>query len=35
MIAAICLRHGATPATRKTKDFEGLDLTLVNPFEGA
>ena len=35
MIAAICLRHGATLATRNTKDFEGLDLTLVNPFEGA
>lgn len=35
MIAAICLQHGATLATRNTKDFEGLDLTLVNPFEGA
>lgn len=34
MIAAICLQHGATLATRNTKDFEGLDLTLVNPFEG-
>jgi len=34
-IAAICLSHGATLATRNTKDFEGLDLTLVNPFEGA
>jgi predicted nucleic acid-binding protein len=34
MIAAICLTHGATLATRNTKDFEGLDLKLVNPFEG-
>jgi predicted nucleic acid-binding protein len=33
MIAAICLSNGATLATRKTKDFEGLDLRLVNPFE--
>ncbi|WP_137129852.1 type II toxin-antitoxin system VapC family toxin [Rhizobium sp. FY34] len=33
MIAAICLTHGATLATRNTKDFEGLDLHLVNPFE--
>ncbi|WP_377297547.1 type II toxin-antitoxin system VapC family toxin [Rhizobium sp. SGZ-381] len=35
MIAAICLVHGASLATRNTKDFEGLDLRLVNPFEGA
>ena len=35
MISAICLQHGATLATRNTKDFEGLDLKLVNPFEGA
>ncbi|MFT4184249.1 MAG: type II toxin-antitoxin system VapC family toxin [Rhizobium sp.] len=34
MTAAICLAHGATLATRSTKDFEGLDLKLVNPFEG-
>jgi hypothetical protein len=34
MIAAICLTHGATLATRNTKDFAGLDLPLVNPFEG-
>ncbi|NTF40741.1 type II toxin-antitoxin system VapC family toxin [Rhizobium rhizogenes] len=33
MIAAICLAHGATLATRNTKDFEGLDLKLINPFE--
>ncbi|CAN7235039.1 type II toxin-antitoxin system VapC family toxin [Pararhizobium sp. LjRoot238] len=35
MIAAICLSHDATLATRNIKDFEGLDLKLVNPFEGA
>ena len=34
MIAAICLSHGATLATRNVKDFEGLDLPLINPFEG-
>jgi predicted nucleic acid-binding protein len=34
MIAAICLSYGATLATRNTKDFEGLDLKLINPFEG-
>jgi toxin FitB len=34
MIAAICLAHGAALATRNTKDFEGLDLKLINPFEG-
>ncbi|MDE1995249.1 MAG: type II toxin-antitoxin system VapC family toxin [Rhizobiaceae bacterium] len=34
MIAAICIAHGATLATRNTKDFEGLDIRLVNPFEG-
>ena len=33
-IAAICLSHGATLATRNVRDFEGLDLLLVNPFEG-
>lgn len=33
MIAAICLANGATLATRNVRDFEGLDLKLVNPFE--
>ena len=33
MIAAICLVHGATLATRNVSDFDGLDLKLVNPFE--
>jgi predicted nucleic acid-binding protein len=34
MIAAICMAHGGTLATRNIKDFAGLDLALVNPFEG-
>lgn len=33
MIAAICLVHGCTLATRNVRDFDGLDLKLVNPFE--
>lgn len=33
MIAACCLAHVATLITRNTKDFEGLGLTLVNPWE--
>jgi predicted nucleic acid-binding protein len=33
MIAAICLVHGATLATRNVRDFDGLDLKLLNPFE--
>jgi predicted nucleic acid-binding protein len=33
VIAAICLSHGAMLATRNVRDFEGLDLLLVNPFE--
>jgi predicted nucleic acid-binding protein len=33
MIAAICLTHNATLATRNVRDFDGLDLRLVNPFE--
>lgn len=32
-IAAICLHHGAALATRNTRDFDGLDLKLENPFE--
>lgn len=35
MIAAICLSQGAALATRNVKDFEGLDLHLINPFEEA
>ena len=33
MMAAICLRHDATLASRNVRDFDGLDLKLVNPFE--
>ena len=33
MIAAICRANGASLATRNVKDFEGLGLTLVNPWE--
>jgi predicted nucleic acid-binding protein len=33
MIAAICLVNDVTLATRNVRDFEGLDLKLVNPFE--
>lgn len=32
-IAAICRVHRATLATRNVKDFDGLDLELVNPWE--
>jgi toxin FitB len=32
-IAAICVVHGATLATRNVRDFDGLGLKLVNPFE--
>ena len=31
-IASICLTHQAIFATRNTKDFEGLGLTLINPW---
>jgi toxin FitB len=32
-IAAIAKSNNATLATRNTRDFEGLDLKLINPFE--
>lgn len=32
-IAGTALVHGALLATRKTKDFEGLGIQLVNPWE--
>ncbi|MFY0990144.1 type II toxin-antitoxin system VapC family toxin [Halomonas sp. C05BenzN] len=32
-IAAICLRHEATLASRNVKDFIGLDVPLINPWE--
>ena len=33
LIAATALEHGLALATRNTKDFEGLAVPLVNPFE--
>ena len=33
MIAACCLAHVATLVTRNTRDFEGLGLTMVNPWD--
>lgn len=32
-IAAICLAHDAVLATRNVRDFDGLGLKLVNPFD--
>jgi toxin FitB len=34
-IAATAITHGLSLATRNIRDFEGLDLKLINPFEGA
>ncbi len=31
-IAAICRAHGAVLATRNTSDFDGLGLTLIQPW---
>jgi predicted nucleic acid-binding protein len=31
-IAAICRSHGATLATRNTRDFAGAGITVVNPW---
>lgn len=33
LIAAICLASSSTLATRNTKDFEGLGLELINPWQ--
>lgn len=33
LIAATALSHGATLATRNVRDFEGLDIALVDPFD--
>ena len=32
LLAATALELGLTMATRNTKDFEGIGLTIVNPF---
>ena len=34
-IAATALEHGLTLATRNVSDFEGLGLTVVNPWDSA
>jgi toxin FitB len=34
-IAATAITHGLSLATRNIRDFEGLDLKLINPFEDA
>jgi predicted nucleic acid-binding protein len=33
MIAAICAEHGASLATRNVRDFDGLGISLVNPWD--
>lgn len=33
MIAAICLTRGAMLATRNTKDFDEVGITLINPWK--
>jgi predicted nucleic acid-binding protein len=33
LLAATALEHGLTLATRNTKDFEGIGLTIVNPYD--
>lgn len=35
MIAATALEHGLTLVTRNTKDFAGLGVTIVNPWDAA
>jgi len=32
-IAAVCLLHGATLVTRNHADFEGVGLSVLNPWE--
>ena len=35
LIAAIALTHGAAVATRDVRDFSGLGLEVINPFESS
>ena len=35
LIAATALEHGLTLVTRNVKDFEGLDVALINPWDEA
>lgn len=32
MIAATAVEYGLTVVTRNTKDFDALDVTLINPW---
>jgi predicted nucleic acid-binding protein len=34
LLAATAMEHGLTLVTRNVKDFRGLDLTVLNPWEG-
>ena len=34
-IASVCLAHGATLATRNQKHFDGVGLTIINPWSGS
>ena len=34
-IAATCIAHGATRATRNQKHFAGLGVALINPWDTA
>jgi toxin FitB len=34
-IAAICGAHGAVLATRNTKDFDGTDIDLIDPWQSS
>lgn len=34
-IAATALEHGLTLVTRNVKDFAGLDVTVLNPWQAA
>jgi predicted nucleic acid-binding protein len=33
LLAATALEHGLTLATRNTKDFDGLGMPIINPFQ--
>ncbi len=35
MIAATAFEHALTVVTRNEKDFEGLDVTILNPWQMA
>jgi predicted nucleic acid-binding protein len=35
MIAAVCLHHGARLATRNVRDFDGLGIDVVDPWDAS